>query len=85
VFRILDELTRLPGEDIVRRVLREGLTAKLANITCLLARSGHEIPIEDSAAPIKDRDGKWDALTAPCPRGPLCILPSACFALVDPE
>jgi len=58
VFRIHDETTRNPGEDIVGRVLREGATVKLANNTCLIARDGHEIPIEDSAAPIKDRDGR---------------------------
>lgn len=58
VFRIVDEATRSPREDLVERALREGATVKLANNTCLIARAGHEIPIEDSAAPIKDRDGK---------------------------
>jgi len=58
VFQILDETTRIPREDIVGRVLWEGATVKLANNTCLIARAGHEIPIEDSAAPIRDRDGK---------------------------
>jgi PAS domain S-box-containing protein len=58
VFRIFDETTRIPGEDIVGRVLRQGASIKLANNTCLITRAGHEIPIEDSAAPIKDSDGK---------------------------
>jgi PAS domain S-box-containing protein len=58
VFRIVDEATRSPREDLVERALREGATVKLANNTCLIARAEHEIPIEDSAAPIKDRDGK---------------------------
>jgi PAS domain S-box-containing protein len=58
VFRIVDETTRIPGDDIVGRVLREGAPIKLANNSCLIARAGHEVPIEDSAAPIKDSDGK---------------------------
>jgi PAS domain S-box-containing protein len=58
VFRIIDELTRVPGEDIVSRVLRERKGAELANHTALIAKDGSEIPIEDSAAPILDASGK---------------------------
>ncbi len=58
VVRLLDETTRAPGEDIVGRVLREGTPVKLANNACLLTRSGKEIPIEDSAAPIRDSAGR---------------------------
>jgi PAS domain S-box-containing protein len=57
VFRTIDEETRLPGEDIVERVLREGCIVNLANNTALIARDGREIPIEDSAAPIWDSFG----------------------------
>jgi PAS domain S-box-containing protein len=57
VFRIFNEQTRAPGEDIVARVLREGQIVALANHTALIARDGHEVPIEDSAAPIKDGGG----------------------------
>lgn len=57
VFRIVNERTREPAEDIVRRVLREGRVASLANHTALLTRNGREVPIEDSAAPIKDESG----------------------------
>jgi PAS domain S-box-containing protein len=35
-------------------VLREGITVGLANHTVLFARDGREIPIDDSAAPIRD-------------------------------
>jgi PAS domain S-box-containing protein len=57
VFRIINEQTRAPGEDIVARVLNEGQIVALANHTALLARDGREIPIEDSAAPIRDSSG----------------------------
>jgi PAS domain S-box-containing protein len=57
VFRIINEKTREPGEDIIARVLREKQTIALANHTALLARDGREIPIEDSAAPIRDAAG----------------------------
>ncbi len=57
VFRIINEKTRGPSEDIVRRVLAEGRVFTLANHTALLARDGREIPIEDSAAPIRDAAG----------------------------
>ncbi|PKM96554.1 MAG: hypothetical protein CVU79_12870, partial [Elusimicrobia bacterium HGW-Elusimicrobia-3] len=57
LFRTINEKTREPGEDIVGRVLREGGIVALANHTALVARDGREIPIEDSAAPIRDRAG----------------------------
>jgi PAS domain S-box-containing protein len=57
IFRIINEQTRAPGQDIIAQVLREGQTVALANHTALIARDGREIPIEDSAAPIKDASG----------------------------
>jgi len=57
VFQTINEKTRLPAEDIVNRVLREKRVVELANHTALLAKDGREILIEDSAAPIPDRDG----------------------------
>ena len=57
VFRIINEESHAPAEDIVARVLREGSVVSLANHTALVARDGREIPIEDSAAPIRDREG----------------------------
>ena len=58
IFRIIDEKTRQPAEDIVERVLREGCVVSLANNTVLVARDGREIPIEDSAAPIRNPSGE---------------------------
>ena len=57
VFRIINEESREPGEDIVARVLKEGSVVALANHTALVTRDGREVPVEDSAAPIKNRAG----------------------------
>ncbi len=57
VFRIVDERTRQTAIDPVRKVLESGEVEALADATLLLARDGREVVIEDSAAPIRDRDG----------------------------
>jgi PAS domain S-box-containing protein len=57
VFQIIDEQTRQPAAEIVQLVLLEGRVVALANHTALVTKNGRQIPIEDSAAPIKDRDG----------------------------
>jgi PAS domain S-box-containing protein len=58
VFAIVNEETRLEVENPVSKVLREGTVVGLANHTVLIARDGRERPIDDSAAPIKDDQGK---------------------------
>ncbi|HTE19062.1 MAG TPA: PAS domain-containing protein, partial [Armatimonadota bacterium] len=58
VFRIVNEETRVPVENPVAEVLREGHIVGLANHTVLLSRDGTEWPIDDSAAPIRDASGK---------------------------
>jgi PAS domain S-box-containing protein len=57
VFQIINEKTHKPGENIVELVLREGGIVNLANHAALITRDGREIPIEDSAAPIRDKEG----------------------------
>jgi PAS domain S-box-containing protein len=56
VFCIVDEQSRAPVDSPVARVLRDGNIVGLANHTLLLARDGREIPIADSAAPIRAPD-----------------------------
>jgi PAS domain S-box-containing protein len=56
VFCIINEDTRDTVESPGTKVLREGRIVGLANHTLLIARDGHEAPISDSGAPI--RDGK---------------------------
>jgi len=58
VFNIINENTRQPAVNPVGRVLREGLIIALANHTALIAKDGSETSIEDSAAPIRDANGK---------------------------
>ena len=58
VFSLINEDSRLPPDDIVTLVLKEGKTKTLANHTALVTRDGREIPIEDSAAPILDFNGR---------------------------
>ena len=58
VFRIVNEHTRAAVENPAVRALREGGIAGLANHTILLSRYGAEIPIDDSAAPIRDEQGQ---------------------------
>ena len=57
VFRIIDERTRQPAENPVQKALREGVVVGLANHTVLISRDGREIPIDDSAAPIRKPNG----------------------------
>jgi PAS domain S-box-containing protein len=58
VFRIVNEKTRQPAENPCERVLREGIIVGLANHTVLIAKDGREVPIDDSAAPIRDDRGQ---------------------------
>ena len=58
VFNIVNEQTRLEVENPIERVLKEGMVVGLANHTILIRKDGTEVPIDDSGAPIKDKDGK---------------------------
>src|SRR5437868_5166741 len=57
VFRIVNEHTRQPADDPVQKALRDGMTVGLANHTVLISKDGREIPIDDSAAPIRETSG----------------------------
>ncbi len=57
IFHIVNEQTREEVFSPITRVLLENRVVGLANHTLLLARDGHEYPIEDSGAPIRDEAG----------------------------
>jgi PAS domain S-box-containing protein len=57
IFRIVNKETRQIVESPVDRALREGAVVDLTNHTLLIARDGAERPIDDSGAPIRDRQG----------------------------
>ena len=58
VFPIVNEDTRIRVQSPVAQVLKDGVVVGLANHTLLIRRDGSEIAIDDSAAPIVDREGK---------------------------
>src|SRR6266508_6948722 len=58
VLVIVNETSRQPAPNPVERVLREGVVAGLANHTVLISKTGREIPIDDSAAPVRAADGR---------------------------
>ena len=58
VFNIVNEQTRLEVENPVAKVLEKGLIVGLANHTVLIRKDGSQVPIDDSGAPIRDKDGK---------------------------
>lgn len=57
VFQILHEETRQPVANPVAIALQDNRIVELARETVLIPRDGREIGIEDSAAPIRDRNG----------------------------
>ncbi len=61
-FSIMQEITRIVPESPVAKVLRSGKVVGLANHTVLIHRDGSEIPIEDSAAPIRNRSGQIEGV-----------------------
>jgi PAS domain S-box-containing protein len=58
VFTIVNEETRERVENPVERVLREGSIVGLANHTVLVRPDGTDLPIDDSAAPIRAAAGE---------------------------
>jgi len=58
VFNIANEETGEPVESLAEKVIREGTVVGLANHTILIAKDGTQLPVDDSAAPIRDNDEK---------------------------
>ncbi len=57
VFNIINEFTRVKCESPKSKALSTGDTNKITSNNILISKEGIEIPIEDSAAPIKDENG----------------------------
>ena len=62
VFNIVQEVTRIRPENPVSKVIRLGKVVGLANHTVLIRRDGTEIPIEDSGAPVRNREGRIEGV-----------------------
>ena len=56
-FHTINETTRETVENPIKLALTQGLTVGLANHTLLITKDGREIPISDSAAPIRNEAG----------------------------
>lgn len=57
VFCVVDERTRAAVEDPVSKVNRLGQIVSISSDTLLIRRDGTELYIDDSGAPIRDREG----------------------------
>ncbi|HWB84939.1 MAG TPA: response regulator [Bryobacteraceae bacterium] len=57
VLRLIDEVTHNEVENPLVRSLRERVVSSAREHTLLVSRSGAEIPIEHSAAPVRDHSG----------------------------
>jgi PAS domain S-box-containing protein len=58
VFRIVNEDTRQPVENPALRALKQGTVVGLANHTALISKGGTGRAIDDSAAPIRRKEGQ---------------------------
>ncbi|MEH2079573.1 MAG: EAL domain-containing protein [Nostoc sp.] len=58
VLRIVHETTQEPVQNPIEQALEENRIVGLANHTVLIAQNAQEIVIEDSAAPIRNREGQ---------------------------
>jgi len=57
IFKVIDGETRIPAANPADRALQDGVATALASHAVLVAKDGAQRPIDDSAAPIRDRDG----------------------------
>ncbi|MUL38491.1 hybrid sensor histidine kinase/response regulator [Gloeocapsopsis dulcis] len=57
IFNITHEVTRQKIDSPVVQVLQKGTTVDISEETLLITKNGTEIPIDDSAAPIRDDKG----------------------------
>jgi PAS domain S-box-containing protein len=58
VFKTINEKTRKPIANPVSKSLKNGAVVNLEENGLLIAKDGRELPIDHSAAPIRDDDGK---------------------------
>ncbi len=58
VFKIINAQTRELVKNPIDIVMEKGVTVGLANHTILISKNGNEYHIADSAAPIKEKEGK---------------------------
>jgi PAS domain S-box-containing protein len=57
VFSIVNEATRKKVGNPLQKAISQGVAVGLANHTNLIAKDGTEVPIDDSAAPLREENG----------------------------
>lgn len=57
IYAVKNEETDDPENNILEKILKHGIVKELANHTILISKSGNEIPVRDTGAPIYDSDG----------------------------
>jgi PAS domain S-box-containing protein len=57
IFNIINESSRKLVENPIQQVIKKDIVVGLANHTILIGKDGAEIPIADSASPIRDEHG----------------------------
>ena len=57
VFKIVHETTRFEADNPLEKAISQGVVVWLGDHTNLISKSGQELPIDDSAAPLKDEEG----------------------------
>ena len=62
IFNIINEQTKEIVNNMVSEVLKKGEIIELSENTILISKQGDEIPIEDSIAPIKDKNDNIDGV-----------------------
>ena len=58
VYRTVNERSRMPSPDPIARCLQDANAADLPDHAVLLGRGGREYPIDETATPIRGRDGQ---------------------------
>lgn len=58
IFNIINEETEEKAENPVQKVLKAGVILSIANHTILISKNGTQLPIDDSAAPIRNTKGE---------------------------
>lgn len=57
IFHIVNDKTQKPQENPVNKVIKKGVTERLANHTTLISKNGEKRQIADSGAPIYNKNG----------------------------
>lgn len=57
VYEVRNEETGQKENNILEKVIKHGIVKELANHTLLISKSGKEIPVVDTGAPVHDSDG----------------------------